>query len=62
MHNYMAKLMALTDQARPGEVNHVVIEHDSWCEIYKDGECNCYPTVELMNHKQYKRYCRNKKN
>ena len=28
-----------------GQVNHIPIYHDDWCEIFNGGECNCNPDV-----------------
>lgn len=30
-----------------GAVHNVSVHHDLWCEIFKKGDCNCDPEVEL---------------
>lgn len=46
-HNYINKLLDL--QAKgvfpPGSIFDVNIFHDDWCEIYKEGLCNCDPLI-----------------
>ena len=47
--HYSARLMA-ANAAFPlprGEVSHAMIHHDSRCDIYKGGSCNCVPDVSI---------------
>jgi hypothetical protein len=30
-----------------GGVSHALIEHDSWCTIYKGACCNCVPHITI---------------
>lgn len=30
-----------------GSLYQAVIEHDSWCSIYKGGGCNCVPHISI---------------
>jgi hypothetical protein len=30
-----------------GGVSHALIEHDSWCTIYKGAGCNCVPHISI---------------
>ena len=30
---------------RPGELAHVVVEHDGWCPALKGGSCSCEPSI-----------------
>jgi hypothetical protein len=31
----------------PGTVSHATVSHDTWCKIYRGGECDCVPDVEI---------------
>jgi len=35
------------DITSPG-VHHVVVYHDTWCSIYRDGGCNCEPDIKYF--------------
>jgi hypothetical protein len=45
-HRLLAAHRELYDQLR-GKVAHAVIQHDSWCAIYKGGACDCVPDISL---------------
>jgi hypothetical protein len=32
---------------KPGGFSHALIEHDSWCTIYKGAGCNCVPHISI---------------
>jgi len=44
---YMKKLLKNigNKQLTPG-FHPVMIKHDSWCNIFKGGACNCNPEIE----------------
>ena len=48
-HNYYSKVMQLYRQGRIAvpSLQLVDIYHDSWCQIYLGGYCNCDPDVVL---------------
>jgi hypothetical protein len=46
LHRITAAHAALGDQLRD-KVAHAVIQHDSWCAIYKGGACDCVPEISL---------------
>jgi hypothetical protein len=29
----------------------VEVQHDTWCNIFKQGECNCEPTITMKKIK-----------
>ena len=47
---YDAKVLAFVDKhintAQPG-VHHILLRHDGWCGIHKDGKCTCDPDIEI---------------
>lgn len=52
-HNYRAAINKAAaagkfDMVKPGTVQTLEIQHDDWCAIFKGGECNCSPTMELV--------------
>jgi hypothetical protein len=46
VHRLAAAHSALGDDLRD-KVAHAVIQHDSWCAIYKGGACDCVPDISL---------------
>lgn len=50
MHNYLKKIARLTQEGKiptSRGLNDLTIAHDNWCHIYRGGDCNCDPDVEL---------------
>ena len=45
---YMHKLLEIP--AKPGEFQHIEVQHDDWCEFWPTGkgQCNCYPHVQKV--------------
>ena len=33
-------------KGRAGEVFHIEVRHDDWCEIFHNRACNCDPEIE----------------
>jgi hypothetical protein len=46
MHRLIAAHGAHDDVLR-GKLTHAVIEHDSWCGIYRGRACDCVPDISL---------------
>lgn len=42
--HYLPKILAA--KAKPGVI-HAIVQHDDWCSIFKGGQCDCNPDVEL---------------
>lgn len=36
------------DMVKPGTVQTLEVQHDDWCSIFKGGQCDCNPTMELV--------------
>jgi|TARA_Y100001951_G_scaffold87203_1_gene78092 hypothetical protein len=49
--NYIKKIDDLIKplQGTRGSINHIKIEHDGWCDIYKQKACNCDPNVSTIS-------------
>ncbi len=47
VEDYVKHLPASTDINAPG-VHHMVFYHDTWCNIYRGGSCNCEPDIKLF--------------
>ena len=45
-HNYLPIVMAKM-ATLPADVYETEVAHDKWCDIYKQGFCNCEPSVNL---------------
>lgn len=45
--NYVGQVLELygRGEAPAGELTHVDIYHDDWCNIWAGGACNCTPIV-----------------
>lgn len=41
--NYLNQILTMTEEAEPGKVNHITVEHDSWCAVFEGKPCNCNP-------------------
>ena len=49
--NYLKKVLKLP--SKPGSVNHVLVLHDSWCDLLNHkGPCNCNPDVEPLKEEK----------
>ena len=48
-HNYTHILEAFLAKYHlgRGDTPHVAIYHDEWCDIHKEGWCNCDPEITL---------------
>jgi len=44
---YVEHLPGSTDIKAPG-VHHIVMYHDTWCNIYRGGTCNCEPDIKCF--------------
>lgn len=47
--NYQKKILELTSQGKidqtPGTVTLIDVKHDTWCNFFKGGSCNCQPEI-----------------
>ncbi len=52
-HNYQTKMEKMIARGelkiKPDEIQHVKIEHDSWCAVNRGGFCNCDPDISLTD-------------
>lgn len=46
---YLKKILELNTNPVPGKLQHVVVEHERCCAIWKTGECTCNPVVRLVD-------------
>ncbi len=48
-HNYLKKIERLerAGKLNPRGFTRVNVSHDSWCEIYRGGCCNCDPDIKV---------------
>jgi hypothetical protein len=54
---YVEDLLGI--DAKPGEVRHVMIEHDDWCPaLLGTGYCVCRPVVRPPNREERRRIAR----
>ena len=51
MHNYEKKILVLQAEGKipttPGKTSSIAVGHESLCNIYYGGECNCDPSITV---------------
>jgi len=53
--NYIKKIDDLLKpiyKGTKGSINHIKIEHDNWCDVYKQKACNCNPNVSKISNEE----------
>jgi len=49
--NYLPKVLKMAkeiiDPNNP-QIYHIRVFHDDWCDIFKNGLCNCNPEVKIL--------------
>jgi hypothetical protein len=46
---YLADVLRVTANLKPGTLQHVEVRHDSWCALLNGrGPCICHPEVVLL--------------
>ncbi len=52
MHNYLKKLDKMRREGKfpveSGKQYSAKVSHDSWCQVYDGGECNCDPDISFV--------------
>ena len=43
--NYLPDLLKRGATLKPGQVHHISIYHDAWCQIFQGKPCNCNPIL-----------------
>lgn len=54
MHNYVRRIKELAARGeleKPGHVGQVMIAHDTWCNVFSGGRCDCSPDIRIEWHK-----------
>jgi hypothetical protein len=46
-HRLLAAYANGSVSLKPGGLYHAVIEHNSWCAIYKGRGCDCVPNISV---------------
>ena len=44
---YMDKILSL--DVAPGKLQHVEVQHQKYCAIWRTGKCTCNPVVRLVD-------------
>lgn len=48
---YLDDILKIGATLKPGTVNHLFVEHEDNCKIWKTGECTCNPGFSLLEGK-----------
>jgi hypothetical protein len=53
MHEYMRRINKALENCvvDPGSICHASVAHDSYCNIYHGGKCNCDPEITIPTNK-----------